>query len=58
VTVTGLQFHTESRLCLPVYAHVRHDFTPLPAAPPASREARESLGVKMDEAIDRGKKGK
>lgn len=28
--VTSLQFRTESRLCLPVYAHVSHDFTPHP----------------------------
>lgn len=35
--VTSLQFRTESRLCLPVYAHVSHDFTPHPS------ETRESL---------------
>lgn len=45
-TVTGLQFRTESRLCLPVYAHVSHDFTPRPD------ETWESLNPKIDETID------
>lgn len=47
--VTGLQFRTESRLCLPVYAHVSHDFTPYPG------ETRESLSAKIGETINRKK---
>ncbi|TGZ51113.1 hypothetical protein DBV15_11453 [Temnothorax longispinosus] len=47
--VTSLQFRTESRLCLPVYAHVSHDFTPHPG------ETRESLSGKIGETIDRKK---
>jgi len=47
--VTSLQFRTESRLCLPVYAHVSHDFTPHPG------ETRESLSGKIDKTIDRKK---
>lgn len=45
-TVTGLQFRTESRLCLPVYAHVSHDFTPHPG------ETRKSLSAKVGETIN------
>lgn len=44
--VTSLQFRTESRLCLPVYAHVSHDFTPHPG------ETRESLSGKIGKMID------
>lgn len=47
--VTSLQFRTESRLCLPVYAHVSHDFTPHPG------ETRESLSGKIGKTIDRKK---
>lgn len=47
--VTGLQFRTESRLCLPVYAHVSHDFTS------HRGKTRESLSAKVGETINRRK---